>query len=318
MSSAWRRLLGLAIVAVSVAIPMMRVADRPVDTLITPWGAPPSQFMDLQGQLVHYRDQGPRDDPEPLVLLHGTSASLHTWDGWTRVLMRQRRVIRIDLPGFGLTGPWTGAYAGRPYQGDSYARFVFDMLDQLAVPKMVVAGNSLGGEVAWRMAVSSPSRVTRLVLVDPAGLSDAGGEFPLAWRLLRMPYVGALAQSLITRGLVRQGLVRAVADPARISDEQVERYYYLALREGNREALRQALLAHEPGTGVAHVTGVTQPTLLLWGAQDRLIPVANARRFAADIAGSQLVVFDELGHIPQEEDPLRSLAPVKTFLGLPP
>ena len=103
------------------------------------------------------------------MLIHGTSASLHTWEGWVAALKGQRRVISFDLPGFGLTGPFAGQYTPDDYRGDSYARFVLDLLDALQVPRAVVGGNSLGGEVAWRMAVMAPERVAALVLVDAAG-----------------------------------------------------------------------------------------------------------------------------------------------------
>src|SRR6185369_8850583 len=120
--------------------------------------------MTLKGQLVHYRDEGPRNDPSPLVLIHGTSASLHTWEGWTRTLRAHHRVISFDLPAFGLTGPFSGAYAGLPYSGEQYARFVLDLLDALKVQRFAIGGNSLGGEVAWRVAALAPQRVDRLVL----------------------------------------------------------------------------------------------------------------------------------------------------------
>ena len=127
---------------------------------------PPSDFIDVKGQLVHLRDEGPRHDPLPIVLIHGTSSSLHTWQGWARELRGQRRVISFDLPGFGLTGPFTGQYPRDDYHGDRYAQFVLDLLDHLQVPRAVIVGNSLGGEVAWRTAYLAPQRVAGLVPVS--------------------------------------------------------------------------------------------------------------------------------------------------------
>jgi pimeloyl-ACP methyl ester carboxylesterase len=247
------------------------------------------------------------------VLLHGTSASLHTWEGWMQALSRTRRVIAFDLPGFGLTGP----RADGDYAGDADARFTLALLDRLQVPRAVLAGNSLGGMVAWRVATLAPQRVDRLVLVDAAGLPDSLGTLPLGWQLARLPIVGALGEWALPRAVVVQGLVAVYGDPERITGEQVDRYFELTLREGNRAALRQRIRQFEPDADAQRIATISQPTLILWGALDAVIPVAAAREFQRRIAGSTLVVFDRLGHVPQEEDPAASLLPVKAFLGIP-
>jgi pimeloyl-ACP methyl ester carboxylesterase len=311
------RVIGALLFCSALALPLVYAPDRSVTSLVALWAPPPSVLIDLNGQLLHYRDEGPRDDPAPLLLLHGTSSSLHTWDGWARALRGQRRVIRLDLPGFGLTGPFTGSYAGRPYTAESYARFVLDVLDHLAVPRAVLAGNSLGGEVAWRIAALAPQRVAALVLVDAGGYRITGGEFPLAWKIARTPVLGHLAEHLLPRALVIQGLHTVYGDPSRITDLLADRYYELTLREGNRAALVQRLQQGSPADGVAKVTGVTAPTLVLWGARDRVIASGYAQRFAADIPGARVQVFDDLGHVPQEEDPARTAQAVQAFLADP-
>ena len=316
------RLFGLLLLVSALALPLLQAPDRPVETLVARWAPAPSEFMDLQGQLVHYRDEGPRSDAAPIVLLHGTSASLHTWEGWTKALRGQRRVISLDLPAFGLTGPFAGDYlsrwAGQPlYTADHYARFVLDLLDRLGVQRFVVAGNSLGGDVAWHIAAAAPERVAQLVLVDAAGYRFTPEGVPLGWRIARLPVLGRLTEHFLPRPFVLQGLRAVYANPAKIDEALIDRYFELTLRAGNRAALVQRLQAWSPGEGVDKVTGVTAPTLILWGGRDPLIPPALAKRFAADIPGSQLVVFDDLGHVPQEEDPQRTVAAVKVFLGLP-
>ena len=314
------RLFGLLLLVSALALPMLQAPDRPVETLVARWAPPPSEFIDLNGQLVHYRDVGPRADPAPIVLLHGTSASLHTWEGWSKALRGQRRVISLDLPGFGLTGPFAGDYptrwAGQPlYTADHYARFVLDLLDRLAVPRFVVAGNSLGGDVAWHIAAAAPDRVAQLVLVDAAGYRFTPEDVPLGWRIARLPVLGRVTEHFLPRPFVLQGLRAVYGDPAKIDEALIDRYFELTLRAGNRAALVQRLQAWSPDEGVEKVVGVSAPTLILWGGRDRLIPPALAKRFAADIPGSQQVVFDDLGHVPHEEDPLRTVAVVKTFLG---
>ena len=315
------RALGLALLLGALALPMLQAPDRPVETLVARWAPPPSEFLDLNGQLVHYRDEGPKSDPVPLVLLHGTSASLHTWDGWTKALRGQRRVIRLDLPGFGLTGPFSGSYAGQPYSGPAYAAFVLDVLDRLQVQRFVAAGNSLGGEVAWRIAATAPQRVAGLVLVDAGGYSvqDAAqrGTMPLGWQLARLPVLGHITEYLLPRQVIVQGLHAVYGDPSRITEALVDRYFELILRAGNRAALVQRAQQWSGGEGVDHVTGVSAPTLVLWGGRDALLPPTLAQRFVADIPGARLQVFDDLGHVPQEEDPVRTVAVVQAFLSLP-
>ena len=166
MSARLLRLLGVLLMLSALAVALSRAPDRPVESLVARWAPPPSDFIDVKGQLVHLRDVGPRNDPLPVLLLHGTGASLHTWEGWTAVLGKTRRVIAFDLPAFGLTGPFGGSYPRDDYRGDTYARFVLDVMDALGVQRAVIGGNSLGGEVAWRAVSLAPERFERLVPVS--------------------------------------------------------------------------------------------------------------------------------------------------------
>ncbi|MBP6900854.1 MAG: alpha/beta fold hydrolase [Burkholderiaceae bacterium] len=308
------RLFGGLLLLSALALPFLRADDRPVEHLVARWAPPPSAFVELDGQLLHYRDEGPRGDALPLLLIHGTSSSLHTWEGWAKALRSRHRVISLDLPAYGLTGPWTGAHAGQPYTAEAYTTIVLRLLDHLGVQRFAVAGNSLGGEVAWQLAARVPQRVERLVLVDAAGYAVTPGEVPLGWRIARLPVLGDLSKYLLPRPLIVQGLVSVVGDPARISEAMVDRYHELTLRAGNRAAFLERVRSWTPGEGVQKVEGVRAPTLVLWGGRDRLLPPALAQRFAADIPGARVQVFDDLGHIPQEEDPARTVAAVLAFL----
>jgi pimeloyl-ACP methyl ester carboxylesterase len=287
--------------------------DRPVEALAARWAPPPSVFVAVGGMRVHLRDEGPRDDPQPIILLHGTSSSLHTWDGWTASLVPQRRVIRFDLPGFGLTGPEPGG----DYTIERYIRFMTAMLDHLGIEHCVLAGNSFGGWIAWETALATPGRIDRLILVDSAGYPLRSESAPLGFRLAKVPVLNQLMKVTLPRPLVESSLRNVYGDPDRITPELVDRYFDLATREGNREALVQRFRQAQPGTDASRIAEVKAPTLILWGGRDRLIPRENAHWFHRDIAGSQLVMFDELGHVPHEEDPARTVAAVKSFLALP-
>lgn len=310
-----RRLLGLLLIAAAAGFALSRAPDRSAESLVPRWAPAPSDFIDVRGMVVHVRDEGPRNDPAPLVLLHGTGASLHTWEGWVRALKGQRRVITLDLPGFGLTGPRTGAYQpDDDYRAETDAQFVLDVLDALKVPRFVIGGNSLGGDVAWRVAVRAPQRVDRLILVDAAGPAFEPESVPVGFLIARVPVLNRIGEHLLPRSVVQASLVSVFGDPSRITSTLVDRHFELTLREGNRRALTERLARWRPGEGAERIAGIRVPTLILWGGRDRLIPLEVGREFQRRIAGSRLIVFDDLGHVPQEEDPLRTVRAVLEFL----
>ena len=181
------RILGVGVIALLVFAVAGIIAtwapDRTVESLKARWAQAPSQFVEVAGMQVHVRDEGPRDDPRPIVLLHGTSASLHTWDGWTAELSKTRRVIRFDLPAFGLTGP----HPQNDYSITGYVTFVIAVMDKLGVQRFALGGNSLGGQIAWATAVAAPSRVSALVLVDAGGYAFKPTSVPIGFRVARIP-----------------------------------------------------------------------------------------------------------------------------------
>ncbi|MCB1641440.1 MAG: alpha/beta hydrolase, partial [Xanthomonadales bacterium] len=183
------------------------------------------------------------------------------------------------------------------------------------IEQAMIAGNSLGGWIAWETALTHPGRVHGLVLVDSAGYGTVPKDIPLAFQLARRPWLRPLLERLLPRPLVRRSVEQVYGDPTRISAELVDRYFELSLREGNRQALfdrfNQGLGSPDNRSRIA---AITQPTLILWGSEDQLIPPADGERFAADIAGSQLRLLPGLGHVPHEEDPAATLAAVRPFL----
>ena len=307
----WTAISFVALLALfALAVGLNWAPDRPVETLMARWAQPPSAFIDVRGLKVHVRDEGPRDDPAPLMLIHGTSSSLHTWEGWVAAFKGERRVITMDLPGFGLTGP----NARDDYRTAAYVSFVIDLLDTLAVKKCVLAGNSLGGEIAWQVAVAAPGRVERLILVDAAGYPLQSQSIPIGFRIARTPGLNRIMEFTLPRSLVASSVRNVYGDAARVTPELIDRYEALTLRSGNRHALVRRFEQSDFGADAARIATIRQPTLILWGGRDRLIPVDNARRFEHDIAGSRLVIFDDLGHVPQEEDAARTAAAVRDFL----
>ena len=307
------RVLGVVLLACAIFVMAGILAtwapDRSVQQLSARWAPAPSQFLPVLGMQVHLRDEGPRGDPLPIVLLHGTSASLHTWDAWTQALTDQRRVIRFDLPAFGLTGP----HPDNDYSIAAYVRFVVAVLDQMGVQQFVLAGNSLGGQIAWGTAVAHPQRVKKLVLIDSAGYPLQSTSVPLGFTIARTPGLRVVMEYVLPRGVVQSSVRNVYGDPAKVTADLVDRYYELTLRAGNRQALAYRMDQLHSGDEAA-LKGLKVPTLVMWGAKDRLIPPDTAQRFVADIAGAQMVIFDDLGHVPHEEDGPKTVEAFKLFM----
>jgi pimeloyl-ACP methyl ester carboxylesterase len=316
------RALGVLILAMAVSVAAFKAPDRPLESLVARWAPPPSQFIELPvpggPQLTHLRDEGPRTDPLPILLLHGTSDSLHTWDGWVRELSKTRRVLRVDLPGFGLTGPAAhGDYGIR-----RYVEFVHALLEQQQLGRVVIAGNSLGGEVAWMTAAAHPERVAGLVLLDPAGLPFEPEALPLGFQMSATSVGSWMGRYLLPRPMVRNSVEAVFGRPERVPQAEVDRFFEMTVRAGNREALHlrlQALMAERAqGLQVPEWPKVLAPTLLVWGEKDRLIPPRTAEAYlkarAPQAPPAELRVLPGLGHVPQLEDPAASLAAVRPFL----
>jgi pimeloyl-ACP methyl ester carboxylesterase len=302
--------LAVVMLLIVGAIATSWAPDQPVAALAARWAPEPSKFMQIAGMSVHLRDEGPADDPVPIILIHGASASLHTWEGWASALRSRHRVISFDLPGFGLTGP---APDGN-YSSEANIRFMRSLLDKLNIQHCVLAGNSLGGDIAWETAYALPDRVEKLVLVDSGGYPTVSTSIPVGFRLARVPVLNRLTLYLLPRSLIESSVRSVYGDPTKVTPELVDRYFAMTLRAGNRQALVQRFDQGDFGGHATRIATLKLPTLILWGGRDHLIPPENAEYFHRDIAGSRLVIFDDLGHVPHEEDPARTVAVLDNFL----
>ncbi len=299
--------VGLLVVALllAIAIAVEWKSDLPLETLKAKWGSPPSRFVDVDGMSVHYRDEG---SGPPVLLVHGTGSNLYTWDAWASALAPTHRVVRLDLPAFGLTGP-------RPdgdYRMDTYVEFLDRFASKVGLAKFALAGNSLGGAIAWRFAAAHPSEVTSLILVDPGGYPRKTKRL-FVFRLGGLPGVGALLEHLDPRILVERTSRQVYGDPTRVAPTSVERSYELVLRPGNRQAFgEETSVPYEDRTALLRT--LTVPTLVMWGDKDALIPVSDAHRFGADIPGVRVLIYEGLGHVPMEEDGPRTVADARAFI----
>ena len=264
-----------------------------------------SKFIWIDDLKVHYRDEG---QGMPIVLIHGTSSSLHTWEDWTKVLTQTHRVIRMDLPAFGLTGP----NANHDYSMEYYASFLDQFLTKLDIDSLYLAGNSLGGQIAWYYTSHHLDQIKKLVLLDPAGFYDAE-EIPFVFKLARIPLINQLVGKITPKYFIEKNLKEVYFDTEKITDSLIERYHDLTLRVGNRAAFiakaNQPMIDH-----TARLKLITTPTLILWGRNDHWIPVAHAARFSKDLPNSKVKIMELTGHVPMEERPLESVAHTLQFL----
>lgn len=303
-------ILSLIVLLIVAVIIMFSHRDIPLDDLKIKYANSNSSFVAVNKIDVHFRDEGVQTDTIPIVLIHGTGASLHTFNAWSDRLKKSHRVIRMDLPAYGLTGP----FPDKNYTMANYTTFLKDFLIALNIKQCVLAGNSLGGAIAWNFTLEQPSTVTKLILIDASGYPIASKSVPIAFSLARIPVINKLLTFITPRFLVRSSVENVYFDSSKVTDLVVERYFNLTLRAGNRKAFVDRLKIPKDTSTYRFIKSIQQPTLILWGAEDLLIPVENAYKFQEDLPNNTLVILENTGHTPMEESPLESLAPVISFL----
>ncbi|MFT5886249.1 MAG: pimeloyl-ACP methyl ester carboxylesterase [Arcticibacterium sp.] len=284
--------------------------DIPLEDLKAKYAPAPSQFIGIDGMDVHFRDEGPSSDSIPLVLIHGTGASLHTYEPWVQTLKEKRRVLRMDLPAFGLTGP----LPSRDYSLSNYVRFIKNFLDAKGITKCHLAGNSLGGLIAWGFTAEHPEMVEKLILIDAAGYPMKSKSVPIAFKIAQTPLLNKVMTFITPRFMVKSSVENVYADKSLINDALLDRYFELTLRAGNRQALVDRMTMVIDSIPIDRVKNIQQSTLVLWGAKDYLIPVSEASRFHEDLPNDTLVILPSAGHVPMEEQPEESLAALMSFL----
>ena len=284
--------------------------DKPVEELKLKYAQSPSAFIKMDGMDVHYRDEGNASDTLPLVLIHGTSSSLHTFDEWTNALKSTRRVVRMDIPAFGLTGP----FPDRNYSINHYVAFMEHFLQSKGIKRCILGGNSLGGQIAWHFTAKNPDIVEKLILIDAAGYPLDSKSVPIAFKLARKPVINKIITFITPRFIAKSSLENVYADKTKVSDALAERYFDMALRAGNRQALVDRMSMPMDTNSIASIKNIQTPTLILWGENDMLIPIENAHLFHDDLPNDTLVILKNAGHVPMEESPKESLEVVLGFL----
>jgi pimeloyl-ACP methyl ester carboxylesterase len=308
-------LVGLLVVAFLI----VRTPDTDPAAMRAKYGAPPSQFVAINGGVtVHLRDEGPRDAPV-IMLLHGSNADLHTWEPWVQALKGRYRVIRFDQVGHGLTGP-------DPREDYSTTNFVADIdevADKLGLKTFVLGGNSMGAKHALAFAIAHPERLSGLVLVDGSGgpmlkiarlEKDDKDSGNVGFAIARMPGVNRIAEQITPRSLIAQSLEQTVSVKSIVTPAMIDRYWELLRYPGNRRAtLARFSMPYDP-LAEADISRFNTPTLILWGEEDRIIPVEAGRWLAKTLPQNTLRTYPKVGHLPQEEAPAATLADLEPWL----
>ena len=278
--------------------------DIEKEALIQKYTNPNSKFITLDGNRVHYRDEG---KGEVLVLLHGTASSLHTWDEWAQRLSQQYRVIRVDLPGFGLTGP----DREHRYEVSDDVAFLHDFLAGVALDSVHLVGSSLGGRIAWEYSLVYQDKVKTLTLMNSLGYPQK--KWPPAIEMAQWPLMDTLMSHFSPRFLYELGLKEVYFNQEQVNDDVVDRYYELSRYPGNLDAFPRRVKA-KLDTESYKIAQISVPTLILWGKEDLYFPVENAHHFHQDIRDSRLYVYQNVGHLPMEEVPENSLKDFLEFI----
>ena len=280
--------------------------DIELSELKSRYGATAQNFVTVDGLDVHFKDTGPRDAPV-LLLLHGFGSSLQTWDIWSSKLEEHYRVIRLDLPGFGLTGP----SPVHDYSEQNDVSTLSHFVDKLGLSSFSLMGHSMGGKMAWGLAALMPERVEALVLMAPDGypqIKDIGKK------PYEMPAIMGVMKFCLPKILVRKSIEPAFFDASVLSDSLVDRYYDMLRAPGVRAAILDRANQTIYTDPVPRLKKITAPTLLIWGEADQMIPSSNAKSYSEVLSKSQTVLLPRLGHLLQEEQPEKALEKVVEFL----
>lgn len=309
--------LVLALTALTLLSLCLWTPDLPRATLEARYLAAPADLRRVGPWQLHVRDSGPprsapdksnpQADAPSVVLLHGLGSSLQTWDAWAEGLAATHRVVRIDLPGSGLSPP----DPAHDYRDERSVQMLVALLNDLGLKRVSLVGHSMGGRIAWTFAAQLPERIDKLVLVAPDGYASFGFEYG---QPMDVPVTLGLMRHVLPKPLLRMNLRAAYAQTESLSDAVTTRYHDLILAPGARQAMLDRLaqtVLQEPGPLLRQIRA---PTLLVWGEADAMIPVSNARNYLQDLPGSRLVSWPAVGHLPQEEAAQLSLKAVVDFL----
>lgn len=285
------------------------MTNIPVDDLKRTYATPEDKYFAYQGMQVRYRDEGAGP---AVVLLHGVCASLETWDGWVPYMKDQYRVIRLDIPGFGLTGP---APDKSMYTRDNAMEFLNAFITSLYISSCAMVGNSLGGYLSWNYALDHPDKVSKIILIDSVGYNQ---RFPWLISFASAPVIRPFARRMMPRFFFDAATRQVYGDKSKLTPQVQRRYFDLAMREGNKGAyvdiFTELKRRNQSPDLSKRIPDIKTPVLIMWGDKDEWIPYTEIDKWKKDLPAATFITYPGAGHIPMEEIPAISVKDALAFL----
>lgn len=269
----------------------------PAADLEKKYGDAYSKYVKIGDTNVFYRDQG---TGPVLILLHGVCASSLTWDGWVKELGDQYRIIRMDVPAFGITGP----VKKELFERDNAVKFLDKFLNALGLDRVYLAGNSLGAYMAWNYALDHPEKVEKLIVIDPLSYNQ---KIPGILRFASNPLVSPTAKYIMPKFLIDMSVTQVYGDKSKVTDKVKDTYFDMAMREGNKGSYIMVFKVFKEKVKNEVISrGISQiktPTLVMWGTKDEWIPFEYFNSWKADLPSATYISYEGIGHVPMEEIP---------------
>jgi pimeloyl-ACP methyl ester carboxylesterase len=311
------KILGGGLLAVLVLIVVLFFtfykSDIPAEENHKKYFTAESQYIEIEGNKLHVRKMG---QGLPILLIHGSFSSLHTWEKWQRKLSQNYTSIAIDLSGHGLSGP----NPQEKYDTDYYAQLLWKLMRKLNFDTIAIAGNSMGGQVAYKMALLQPEKTKKLILLNSSGASITNDSVKFkdqnkfsVFSLINHPVFSKLLTRITPKFLFKMSLEQVYYDKSKITEDKIQMYYDLMLHEGNREATFKRFKQRVPAE-FENLSNIHIPSMIIWGEHDSWIPVEHAYRFDSILPNSELKIYPNAGHVPMEEIPHETAKDAMEFL----
>ncbi|MCO4792618.1 MAG: alpha/beta hydrolase [Bacteriovoracaceae bacterium] len=265
-----------------------------------------SKFVEIDGIDLHYRDEG---KGPVILLLHGICDSLHTWTPWCKSLSQDYRVIRFDLPFFGLSQ----VKSDHKITKEFYPIILDKIINHFGLDQFYLCGHSLGGWISWNYALKHQSKLKKLILISPPGKPN---KPPLIVRATGHGLIKKLASIYTPKYLADLAIEEIFHDPNFMSEHQRNRYYEILMAEGNRKNYMDvfSMMIKYAGEWPKGLENLMLQTLIIWGKNDAWVPARHSEYWQKTLPNLTLELFDSVGHVPQEESVEPTLKAFTSFL----
>ena len=285
--------------------------EEDIGALKKKYGSPPSQFIGLRnGVNLHVRDEGNPKYP-PIILVHGHTEDLHTWNKLVEKLIVDYRVISFDLRRHGLTGP----APDNEYKLDNYVSDLSLLIQHLGINDFILIGHSMGGRISLKYTMENEDKVKRLILISASGAPKKEKTSPpMALKLMKNPLGRALIRRLWSRKMAEDSLMDMVFDGSSITDKEIDRMWDFSRYPGSMNAMFREFAETWDDFDAVDIEEVSTNTLLIWGEEDTICPVSMGEWYDSKLPNSELVRFPNIGHNPQFECPQECLDEISPWI----